>query len=112
VAADLVVRVNPQRIIIAEVKGKNEIDKALRQLEATAFAARAAFPFIECKIFTAIGAPTGDVENLRGERLGYRAVRLFHPGFPGEWPLWRLKDDGGSEAIRIGTESVTIVFGL
>jgi len=114
-AADIVVRVSPHRAIVAEVKGRNGVDDALVQLDATLRPVRARFPFVECKVFTSIRPPTGDTFTMRGGNfspLGYRAVRLFHSGFPGEWPLWRINFDGSTAVVRLGTEIVNFVFGL
>lgn len=114
-AADIVVQVSPHRAIVAEVKGRNGLDDALLQLQATVRPVRAKFPIVECKVFTAIRPPTEDTFTLRGSNfspLGYRAVRLFLSGFPGEWPLWRIKADGSTEAVRLANEVVCIVFGL
>ena len=114
-AADIVVQVSPHRAIVAEIKGQNGVDDALRQLEATVGPVRMRFPVVESKVFTAIRPPTGDTFTLRGgtfSPLGYRAVRVFHSGFPGEWPLWRIKADGSTEVVRLGTEIVCVVFGL
>jgi hypothetical protein len=114
-AADIVAQVSAHRAIVAEVKGRTGLDDALGQLEATVAPVRAKFPFVECKVFTAIPPPTGDVFTLRGSNfspLGYRALRVFHSGFPGEWPLWRIKSDGSAEAVRLGSGIVSVVFGL
>ena len=114
-AADIVARVSPARAIVAEIKGRNGVDDALRQLETTARAVRTKFPVVECKVFTTIRPPTEDSYTLRGGNfspLGYRAVRMFHSGFPGEWPLFMLQPDGSSEAVRLGSEVVCVVFGL
>ena len=59
--------------------------------------------------------PAGNAVDLRGgsySPLGYRAVRLLHAGFPGEWPLWKiLGADGRTELVRIGDEPVGLIFG-
>lgn len=115
-AADIVAQVSPHRAIVAEVKGRTGVDDALRQLDATVGQVRAKFPIVECKVFTAIAPPAGNTVTLYGgnfSRLGYRAVRVFHSGFPGEWPLFRVtSEDGSTEAVRFGNEAVCIVFGL
>jgi hypothetical protein len=114
-AADIVVQLSPHRAIVAEVKGRNGVDDALHQLEATLQPVRARFPIVESKVFTAIRPPLGDTFSLRGgtfSPLGYRAVRVFHSGFPGEWPLFRIKSDGSTEVVRLGTEVVCVIFGL
>lgn len=114
-AADIVVQVLPHRAIVAEVKGRNGVDDALCQLEATLGPVQRRFSFVECKIFTSIPPPQGSTFTLRGGNfwpLGYRATRLFHAGFPGEWPLWRIKHDGTQEVVRLGTEVVHVIFGL
>jgi hypothetical protein len=109
----LVIQVSDQRAIIAEVKGKN-LDDALVQLAATVPAVRRRFRYVACKVFTAIPVPVENTTDIRGGNfspLGYRAVRLFYSGFPGEWPLWKLTADGGSESLRLGDESVCMIFG-
>ena len=64
-AADIVAR-KAHRAIIAEVKGQNNLDYALHQLSATVGPVRAHFPFVECKVFTALPPPSGDSVMLRG----------------------------------------------
>jgi hypothetical protein len=113
-AADLVVQVDPNRAIIAEVKGK-DLDHALVQLAATVAPVRKRYRYVSCKVFTSIPVPPVDRVQLRGGNyavLGYEAVCVFHRGFPGEWPLLRILDSSGAtEFVRLGDDPVSIVFG-
>jgi|RhiMethySRZTD1v2_1073278.scaffolds.fasta_scaffold15297_9 hypothetical protein len=112
--ADLVVRVDQNHAIIAEVKGK-DLDHALEQLAATVEPVRKKFRYIACKVLTAIPVPPVDRVSIPGANfsvLGYEAIRLFHRGFPGEWPLLKILNESGStEFVRLGDEPVSIVFG-
>jgi len=109
-AADILAEVTPQRLIVAEVKG-SEVDRALTQLESTAKSAQVRYPHIECKIYVRNNAPSGDAADLRGGHYGFRAVRVFHSQFPGEWLLFEYEHNGGTKAVRIASQPVMIVFG-
>jgi len=65
--ADLVVRVDQNHAIIAEVKGK-DLDHALEQLAATVEPVRKKFHYIACKVFTAIPVPRW-IESAFPERI-------------------------------------------
>jgi len=112
--ADLVVQVDRNHAIVAEVKGK-DLDHALEQLAATVDAVRKRFRYVACKVFTAIPVPPVDRVRIPGGNfsvLGYEAICVFHRGFPGEWPLMKILDESGrTEFVRLGDESVSIVFG-
>src|ERR1700728_2869821 len=94
-AADVVVQVTPARAIVAEVEGSN-VDDALAQLENTLRAVRPRYPFVACKVFVKNATPPGDTVDLRGGRYGYRAMRIFNSGFPGEWLLLEYQGDGST----------------
>jgi hypothetical protein len=111
--ADVVAEVAVGRAVIAEVKGA-QLDKAIQQLHETVPYVRSRYRYITCKVFTSEPVPTGDVFETNGgtfSQLGYRAIRLFRAQYPGEWPLWLLKDGGRTEPLRIGDEQVALVFG-
>jgi len=109
-AADILAEVTPLRLIIAEVKG-SDLDYALTQLESTARSAQVRYPHIECKIFVRNKVPATDAADLRGGRYGFRAVRVFRSQFPGEWLLYAYEQNGGTRAVRVASQPVTIVFG-
>lgn len=112
--ADLVVQVDQNHAVIAEVKGK-DLDHALEQLAATVGPVRKRFRYVACKVFTAIPVPPVDRVRIPGGNfsvLGYEAICVFHRGFPGEWPLLKILNESGStEFVRLGDEPVSIVFG-
>ena len=87
------------------------MDDALRQLGATAIAARSSYAHVECKIFVRTPAPNADAVDLRGGRFGYRAIRIFKAEFPGEWILSEYDSSGNTHLVRHGSEAVSIVFG-
>jgi len=98
---------------VAEVKGTN-IDDAFDQLRATVPAVRRRFPQIQhiaCKVFSGIPPPSGNEKDIAGAPAGYRAVRTLWHGFPGEWPLWKILPSGQTELLRIGDETVNLIFG-
>ena len=112
-AADIVAEVSVGRAIIAEVKGA-DLDKAIRQLRDTVPYVRKSHRHISCKVFTSEPVPSTEPFETNGgtfSRLGYRAVRVFRAQYPGEWPLWLLKEGGQTEVLRMGDEQVTLVFG-
>jgi hypothetical protein len=109
-AADIVAEVARQRLIIAEVKG-TDIDHALMQLQNTALLARSTYAHVECKIFVRNFAPKSDTVDLRGGRYGFRGVRVFKSGFPGEWLLYEYGSAGDTHLVRIGSEGVSVIFG-
>jgi hypothetical protein len=109
-AADVVVEVSPGRAIIAEVKG-SDIEAALNQLRSTAAAVRRRYVFIECKIFTSNPPPDGDFATFGGGLMGYRAMRIFHRAFPGEWVLSEYQEGGGTGFVRIEGNEVNVIFG-
>jgi hypothetical protein len=109
-AADIVVEVTKARLIIAEVKG-SDIEHALRQLRSTAEFAKGKYVCIDCKIFVRNQTPHGDSVDIRGGHCGYRCVRIFRAGFPGEWVLYEYDEKGNTQLVRAGTENVTVVFG-
>lgn len=109
-AADVLVELGPQQLIIAEVKGTN-LDRALVQLASTAQKAALRYPNISCKIYARSQAPPGDAIDLRGGGYGFRAVRIFHRGFPGEWVLYEYEASGKSRLVEIGSGPVCIAFG-
>jgi hypothetical protein len=109
-AADILAEVSPQRLIIAEVKG-SDLDGALTQLQNTARRAQGQYASIACKVFVRNFAPGTDSVDLRGGRYGYRALRVFHARFPGEWILYEYDSAQNTRLVEIGSEAVTIVFG-
>jgi hypothetical protein len=108
--ADIVAEVSPNRIIIAEVKGKN-ISHALKQLSATAAAASKQYMAIECKIFCKYPTPPRSEFPMPGDRLGYRAVRVFKTAYPAEWLLYEYRENSDPVLVEIACNPVTIVFG-
>jgi hypothetical protein len=109
-AADILVELSPGQLVIAEVKGSN-LDRALAQLQNTARKAALRYPGIACKIFVRNQPPRSDAVDLRGGGYGFRAVRIFHSGFPGEWILFEYNGSGQTKPITIGSEPVCIIFG-
>ena len=109
-AADILIELSPGQLVIAEVKG-SDLDRALTQLHSTARKAAYRYPNIACKIFVRNQAPRGDAVDLRGGGYGFRAVRIFHRGFPGEWILYEYDSSGQTKPVTIGSEPVCIVFG-
>jgi hypothetical protein len=109
-AADVVVEISPGRAIIAEVKG-SDIESALSQLRNTAVAVRRRYVFIECKIFTSNPPPEGEFATFGGGLMGYRAMRVFHRAFPGEWLLSEYQERGGTSFVRIENNVVAVIFG-
>jgi hypothetical protein len=109
-AADVVAEVTKHRLIIAEVKG-SDVGRALTQLENTARFAQKRYPCVECKIFVKNWAPRVDAVDIRGGHCGFRGVRVFKAGFPGEWLLYAYDAAGGTSLIRIASGNVTVVFG-
>ncbi len=109
-AADVLAEVTSQRLIIAEVKG-SDVHHALTQLENTARSAQGRYPYIECKIYVRTHAPATDIVDLHGGHCGYRAVRVFHSQFPGEWLLYEYDQNGMTKQVRIASQPVMIVFG-
>ncbi|MGH9629266.1 MAG: hypothetical protein ACRD7E_13175, partial [Bryobacteraceae bacterium] len=109
-AADILVELGPNQLIIAEVKGSN-LDRALTQLQNTARKAAVRYQSIACKIYVRNQAPRGYAVDLRGGGYGFRAVRVFHGSFPGEWLLYEYDGSGGTKLIRIGSDPVCIIFG-
>jgi len=109
-AADVLVEFAPGQLVVAEVKG-SDLDRALKQLENTARHAAGRYPSIACKIYIRNHAPRTDAVDLRGGRYGFRAVRIFHSTFPGEWILYRYDGSGQTSPVRIGSDQVSVVFG-
>lgn len=109
-AADVLVELGPAQLVIAEVKG-SDLDRALKQLENTARHAIRRYPSIACKIYVRNQAPRSDAIDLRGGGYGFRAVRVFHSTFPGEWVLYRYDGAGQSAPVRIGSDPVCVIFG-
>ena len=110
-AADVVVEVSRGYAIIAEVKGK-DIASALAQLRSTYPLVQRRYPYVRCTIFCSNAVPTDADATLPGGHCGYRAVRLFHARFPGEWLLQELQEDHSSPPfVRVGGEVVHVVFG-
>lgn len=108
--ADVLIEMSPGHLVIAEVKG-SDLDTAIEQLKSTAKRAAHLYNHITCKIYVRNKVPEGESADLRGGHLGYRALRVFHAGFPGEWLLYKYKDTGGHEPVRVGSEQVCIAFG-
>ena len=109
-AADILVELGPKQLVVAEVKG-SDIDRALTQLQNTARRAAVRYHSIACKIYVRNHAPRADASDLRGGRYGFRAVRVFHSSFPGEWILYEYDSSGQTKPVRIGTDPVCIIFG-
>jgi hypothetical protein len=109
-AADVLVEFGPTQLVIAEVKG-SDLDRALRQLENTARHAARRYPSIACKIYIRNQAPHTDAVDLRGGAYGFRAVRVFHHTFPGEWVLHSYEESGQTTLVQIGSDPVCVVFG-
>lgn len=83
-AADIFVEPGPGQLVIAEVKG-SDLDRALTQLQNTAGKAAGRYRHVACKICVRNQVPCADAVDLRGGRYGFRAVRILHGSFPGEW---------------------------
>lgn len=109
-AADILVEPGPGQLVIAEVKG-SDLDRALTQLQNTARKAAGRYRHIACKLFVRNQVPRADTVDLRGGRYGFRAVRIFHGSFPGEWILYEHDGSGQTSPVRIGSDQVCIVFG-
>jgi len=108
--ADVLIEMAPGQLVIAEVKG-SDIEHAIEQLKSTARRAAHLYPHIACKIYVRDNAPLGESVKLRGGRYGYRAVRVFHAGFPGEWILYEYDAMGATHPVRIGSDQACIAFG-
>lgn len=109
-AADILVELSPGQLVIAEVKG-SDLDRALMQLQSTARKAALRYPSIACKIFVRNHPPRTEAVDLRGGGYGFRAVRIFHNSFPGEWILYEYNGSDQTKPVRIGSEPVCIIFG-
>jgi hypothetical protein len=109
-AADVVAEAGTAHAIIAEVKG-TDLDTALQQLASTLQPVQSRYQYVSCKIFVRNPTPSGDTVDLRGGGYGYKAIRIFNRGFPGEWLLMEYQSDGSARWVELGSEVVAIIFG-
>jgi ribosome-associated translation inhibitor RaiA len=108
--ADVLIETGPGQLVIAEVKGNN-LKRAIDQLRNTADRAAHLYKRIVCKIYVRNPVPKGDSVDLIGGWGGYRAVRVFHASFPGEWILYEYDPTHAPLPVRAGSEQVCVVFG-
>ena len=86
-AADILVELSPGQLVIAEVKG-SDIDRALTQLKAQQGRQLGDIPALRAKSPFAITRPALTLLTFGVADIGFRAIRIFHNSFPGEWILY------------------------